>query len=333
MFLFPSALLLFAILLTGCTPTETTLRPVTFEGVQERQQDTQETGGTEVREVASVTQSALPPPRPKPAHIPEMIKRPKAAVKANTLGDIMQTAQTSPFLNTAQRYRVIWAGLHVADLIIGFRELDDNRCIMQTAIQAYGLAQKISKFKAETEASMRCLPDGSVIPLSYDSFSRLRDRSRDISFDYDERGAVQNYVIDPQESPGKRPEIDPEQLRGSFDGLSMAVAVRSKIRQAVEQDGAKQFSLRLFDGRKLLKLNFKMIGMTTERLIHVSMRSEPVAGYNDKDLRKHEERDVLIDFYIDPDTYLPVRSRGYSSKGTAHATLEENCFNFEACLP
>ncbi len=325
MYFFIYSLLLSA-MLVGCSPTETTLRPVSVETVRERQAD--------MATVLPIGEKTVPVPQRKPGYEGGVaIKSAAIEQETRTLGDFMTVRKDTPFLNTAQRYRVTWAGLHVGDLIIGFRELGSNRCRMQTAIQAYGIVEKISQFKAETEAEMTCLEDGTVQPLTYNSSSRLRDRIRNISFEYDPQGMMRNYVIDPAESPGKRPEIPAKQLQNSYDGLTLAVAVRSHIRRAVERDGPKQFSLPLFDGRKLLNLHFTMIGLTTDRLIHVSMRTEPVAGYNEKDLRKYKERDMQIAIYVDPDTYLPVKARGYSSKGTAYAILEENCFSFEACLP
>lgn len=244
----------------------------------------------------------------------------------------------TPPLSANLWYKFYWSGLYAGDVIIGVTETED-RYEARVAIETQDMVRTISQFWSDTSIHGVREKD-AYRPAHYDTyFHRRKGGPRKIVLDYEDNARIVKEDYNPPENRQKRPAVPPEQRDGAPDPITLALAVRQKLRTMLNA-GTNIFTLRLFDGRRLSDVHFEIIGKDIievkedrRRVIHIAYKQSPVAGYTNNEMKRMPSENPRVDIYVsDDERLIPLQVEGTAMMGTASATFRKECRLFEECL-
>lgn len=262
------------------------------------------------------------------------------ALSAFLLGLSTSAAAQAPLqpYNDTALYDVSWSGVTVGNMIMHARE-DDESYAMDLVLKSRGLAWAFTKHTSTT-TTRGVKANGQYIPQQFETLFNLRGKTRHIVLTYDAKGRLTNEVNTPPEPEWKRPPVEMELKQDVIDALSTFFVHRPRIYEALEQND-KQFTIRMFDGRRLTDLQYLIHGQKTigwnrsqTPVIHATLSRLPVAGYKDKELERIDnEQDPGVQIYFSDDGRLtPLKIEVRADAGTFYANYRQSCETLAFCV-
>lgn len=241
-----------------------------------------------------------------------------------------------PF-NYTGYYDVSWSGITVGTLVADAHE-DDAHYKMSAFIESTGLTYLFTRHKSETTVE-GIRQDGRYLPQQYRTEFSTRGSSREIILTYDKTGKMVQEVANPPENRQKRPEVPMELKERVIDLLTTFFVQRGKIYEALARDNP-EFTIRMYDGRRLTDLHFKVFGRQVvgwhnqdTPVIHFTFTRTPIAGFKKSELEDIQKEEPDINLYLSDDGQLiPLKIVVASAAGMFYANLARECPSLEACL-
>lgn len=213
---------------------------------------------------------------------------------------------------------------------ITFGKLDINLSQKEASYNAsadvatVGLAKVFVEHKSHTTSNGK----GSAYQyndVTYESRYQTRKKPKYVKW-VRVNGQTSEQVVEPPDNRESRPAVDTEAKDSAVDPLQLAAAIRMKLAQAI--NGNRDFSVDYYDGRRLARLHFKLIGTKTIRLgenneyevYQVTGKREPLAGFTKKELSSMKN-DPSATLYFTQDKLIPIRLELPMLFGIASATL------------
>lgn len=229
-------------------------------------------------------------------------------------------------------YKIYWSGFHVADLKA--RLTDDS---LKTIIESYGVVKQISKYSSKTTSEFK-FTEGNYIPESFYTEFRQRKNSRTIDIKYTPQGAILEEAVTPPDNRAKRPAVDAALKQDAVDPLTAVVIARQRIKESLV-NGDKNFSFKMYDGRRLSMLAFSVkgrevqeIGAKEHNVVTVTFQRLPIAGYTNNEMTRLKGEEPLFTLHLsDDDLLLPIKAYAKAALGSAVLILEKECPSLEAC--
>lgn len=261
------------------------------------------------------------------------MKKLLTALIALAISLIFGTASANNNLNTARWYKVYWSGIHVADLIAG---ANNNR--LDTVIRSYGIVQKVSQYSSRTSTVFN-IDNGQYVPLSFYTEFQQRSGARKIDIKYSGNGTIVEEAVTPPDNRAKRPAVAETLKKNAVDPLTAFMIARQEIKNNLAK-GNNKFSLDIYDGRRLSRLDFDIYGRMQREIedkkynvVKVTFKRQPVAGYTKNELRRAKDEEPLFTLYIsDDETFLPIKADAEAPLGTAVLLLEKECESVDSCV-
>lgn len=151
-------------------------------------------------------------------------------------------------------------------------------------------------------------------------------------------GTVTDTLI-PPENRAKRPEVSAALKKNSYDPLSFIIEMRAMLASSIKA-GKKDFSIDVYDGRRLTRANFIIGDQKTIRyndkktpVLVVTLKRALVAGFTKDELAEYDKNEPPLSIYFSADGRLmPLRLETSFWLGTLSATLVKECRTGESCL-
>lgn len=242
------------------------------------------------------------------------------------------TADMENNMQFARWYKIYWKQLHIADLRVGI-----NNGKIVANIDSYGVVQKISKYKNYSNGSY-IINDGNYIPQHFELSMRQRQGIRKINIEYDQNGVIIKESVNPPDKRYKRPAVLNESKQNALDPLNAILLTKNKIEHALKNKTDK-FDIKLYDGRRLSRLDFKIygreninIGEKSYNVLKIGFKEFPLEGYTQNELKRMEGENPDFILYLEKDTLIPLQADASAPLGRANFVLEKECTYIEECV-
>jgi hypothetical protein len=172
----------------------------------------------------------------------------------------------------------------------------------------------------------------------YETNYKTKKKKRYVKLNY--KGDIfDKETLVPPENPAKRTPVPTQEKNGSYDPLSALLKARMLLIDALEKN-KKTFSLNVYDGRRLTKVDFTVLSTRTIRIdgkkvpiVAVQAKRTLIAGFTKSELADHDPQEPPMIMYFSNDEKLfPVRLQANLSFGRLTADLYKTCNAQESCL-
>ncbi|PIR38087.1 MAG: hypothetical protein COV35_07555 [Alphaproteobacteria bacterium CG11_big_fil_rev_8_21_14_0_20_39_49] len=229
-------------------------------------------------------------------------------------------------------YKVYWSGIHVADLKAHVKE--DG---LDAIIESYGIVKKVSKYESVFKTRFNYV-EGEFVPDSYYTEFQQRNGGRKIDIKFNKDGTVAKEEVTPPDNRAKRPAVSEKLKHDTFDPLTAFMAARKKVKESLEK-GNNSFSIKMYDGRRLSDLDFKIEGRfdrkisgTKHKLVKVTFKRKPIEGYTQNELKRMQKEEPVFTLYLsDDEKLLPIKMDADAPLGTAVLLFEKDCPSLDKC--
>lgn len=248
--------------------------------------------------------------------------------------EVALAAPSAEIGSTARWYKAYWSGLHVGDLFVEITADDtigEHAYRVKTFIEAQGIADWLSGFESEATGTVILEDTGSIRPVAYYTNYQTDKKMSNVRLDYGKEGGILSESNTPPESTAKRQPVPEPLKQNTFDPLTLIIAAKEQVKKTISL-GETSFTLPLYDGKRRADALFTVEGQTEQGLIHLSLKEKPIAGYTDKELKRHEKRNITLNFYLDPENLLPVKAMGEANFGMTIMVLEKECPSLDFCI-
>ena len=234
-------------------------------------------------------------------------------------------------LSGARWYKIYWNNIYIADLKAG---ISQGEIVSQ--IDSQGVVKTISHYSGRTY-SKYSFRNGVYIQDYFESRLQQRQGTKEAKIYYSDEGKIRTETISPPENPAKRQKVADDLKIGALNPLFAAFMAHKKIKAALIT-GEKSFILNTYDGRRLAKLEFNILGTEAIKnldkiinVVKINFRRMPIAGFTNQELKrmKGEEPDIVL--YLDPETLLPIKADAAAPLGMAKFVLAKECLKIEEC--
>lgn len=173
----------------------------------------------------------------------------------------------------------------------------------------------------------------------YDSRYQTRGKKKHVRMRY-HAGTVADQLVEPPDNPASRPPVAKELKAGTLDPLRFGLAMRSELYKAMK-DGKKDYTLRIYDGRRLTEARFEIQEPTQieyqgamTAVFAVGVSRTLLEGFSASELADARDRpDPPLTIYFTQDERLiPIVMEVPLWLGRVRATLVKTCETKEACL-
>jgi hypothetical protein len=239
-----------------------------------------------------------------------------------------------PGLNMHGEYGVYWNGIRIGKIEVEAHEQGDNYSL-QTDITSSGIARVFAKSHYVALAKGKIGED--YTPTYYYSENRLKKEKSYAKLEFNEQGELTYKEVVPADDPAYRPDVANNLMHGAADPISTFYLMRKKV-YAAYQEGKREVSLNFFDGKRLSKLDFTIqkpksiyYGNQFVDTIPVHVKRSPLAGYTEKEIRKHKEGEPGITFFMSKDeSFTLLTFEIDASFGWVQARLVD-CNHYKLC--
>jgi hypothetical protein len=239
--------------------------------------------------------------------------------------------------NLTKLYEVYWLGMHVGDLTTEVKKLENGLYQLSTHMKSLGLARKLSKYWSVTESTSKLNDDGTIEPVVFSTYSRLKKKHRKINIEFT-GGTVASEAVNPPDNPVKRPAVASDLKQGAVDPHSAILLAYHKFRENLVL-GNKRFGFNVYEGRRLHQMLFEIKGRVIKkiygnklRVIHVRMSRNPLAGFTGREIERMQKEEPVFDIFVSDDNEkLPILFEASAPIGTAKIILAANCRQLKGC--
>jgi hypothetical protein len=201
-----------------------------------------------------------------------------------------------------------------------------------------GLVKLFVKHSSHTNVDRLGKQDFVYNQGTYESRYQTRNKKKYVKM-LTKDGITGGETLVPPDNPVTRPPVAAELKHNVFDPLSLTLQMRQELWTALKNN-TKQFSIPLYDGRRLTQVNFEVGEKKTLRLkdgkvpvVQVNVSRQLIAGFTQKELAEYDPKEGTARFYFSDDKRLvPIRAEASVMFGTVSATLAKECSKEESCL-
>ncbi|NBO19173.1 MAG: DUF3108 domain-containing protein [Proteobacteria bacterium] len=174
--------------------------------------------------------------------------------------------------------------------------------------------------------------------VDYDSHYQTRSKKKAAHLVWSD-GVLAKEELQPAET-GKRPPVEAALKNNALDPLRFGLALRQQLFEAM-QAGKKNYSLRVFDGRRLTQADFAIKGSATVSYLgqklpvtRVDVTRTLLEGFTESELQEAaDKKDPPLRMYFTQDERLiPVVLEVPLMLGRVRAVLARECSAGESCL-
>ncbi len=232
---------------------------------------------------------------------------------------------------SARWYKVHWNNMYLADLKVELRDND-----ITAKIDSHGVIKTISKYSNYSHSKFHN-NNGKYIPEIFNSNLTQRQGKKDIIIKYGENGEITEESVIPPDNRYKRPAVENHLKKDAPNPLVAVLLTRDKIRESLEK-GENKFEYNIYDGRRLARLEFNIIGKETIKLhgnnlnaLKITFKRIPVAGFTNNELKRMKGENPDFTIYLDEKDLLPIKADAVAPLGKAFFTLVKECESIEKC--
>jgi hypothetical protein len=143
----------------------------------------------------------------------------------------------------------------------------------------------------------------------------------------------------PPDPPGKRPEVPMDMKKDAADPVSIILKARKLLWEA-RKKGVNNFSSKLYDGNRLMQVDFTIVGDANINygnksvpVIKVSARRTLLSGYTKSELSDYNPNEPpCYFFFTDDERLLPIKAQTMFLMSQVSAMLVKECLPDESCL-
>lgn len=211
-------------------------------------------------------------------------------------------------------------------------EQDSSAYAMTIDITTVGVARLFTKHSSHTTVT------GTGDDIAYQTNYRTKDKKKSVKM-AQKNGEFTAENVQPPDNRAVRPAVPPEMKKGAFDPLSLNLALRAGVWDALPSEN-KHFSVNVYDGRRLTQVDATVADKKIIRLdgrkvpaIRVAVRRKPLAGFTQSELTDIDPKEpTLWIYYSDDGRLIPLHLEMGFLFGKLTATLVKECLTEESCL-
>jgi hypothetical protein len=250
--------------------------------------------------------------------------------------DALSVINPEPILFKAI-YNFELSGISLGKMGIEVQQTPKHYSIVSDIITT-GLVKLFVKHSSHTSVDRLGQHDFTYDQGTYESRYQTRNKKKHVKMLIKD-GITGQETLVPPDNPITRPPVAAELKHNVFDPLSLTLQMRQELWTALNNN-TKQFSIPLYDGRRLTQVNFEVGERKTLRLkdgkvpvIQVNVSRKLIAGFTQKELTDYDPKEGNARFYFSDDKRLvPIRAEARVMFGTISATLAKECGKEESCL-
>jgi hypothetical protein len=244
------------------------------------------------------------------------------------------------------RFEVYWGGFHSGDMMF---TQEGGLAEQRTGLimQSRGLLNWLSQLAIQSEARAEWGNPGPE-RIAYETRFTTRRAKRELAMATDPqtrrveltKDKVEYFApLDPALDADKVPPVPPEERAGVVDPLNAIQLYRHRVRQAVEADGPKRFTVKVFDGRRRFDLEAQILGKGTRNIrnrvysvIETEARMKPISGFLERYQKMWDN--ALFEVRLNPeDDYVAVQIVAETFLVATMVNFLERCPAAGPCLP
>jgi hypothetical protein len=226
-------------------------------------------------------------------------------------------------------------GISFGNMGIEVEQTSDHYAV-STDISLSGMMKLFVQHKSHTtvEASGQ---DFKYPNVDYETRYQTKKKKKYVHLIYRD-GAISGEILEPPDP--KRPKVPAELKNKAADPLSFILRLREQLAAALAQK-RDQFSLYVFDGRRLTEADFTIQNnIRTIRyrgnkvpVVTVMAKRKLIAGYNASELKDQDTNEPpLYIFFSRDERLIPLRLEAKVWFGMLAAELIKECRTGESCL-
>lgn len=205
-----------------------------------------------------------------------------------------------------------WAGLRLGQLTLHMQQQEDGHYFMTTEGKTGGIVSLFNSHHSYSRAE-GIHKELRYIPALFRSEYVDDGEKKRVEIVYDTDGNPTRETIEPPREE-IRPLVPEEAKQHTLDILSSFFQMRQELITALQQ-GKKAFSVTIYDGKRLLRVDATIMSTAQNVLIHATDTLVPslklrlqrvaLAGYKEKELKNIAKRNPPIDLYVEPERLVP----------------------------
>ena len=245
----------------------------------------------------------------------------------------------SPALpNLTKFYKAYWMGMHVGDIISQISQDKNGAYYIESRIQSRGIAKRFLKYWSVSKSLVNIDDSGNISSQYFFTKSATKRKTREINLSYDEAGNLAGEEVIPPDNRKKRPFVEDDLKYIATDPHSIILVSRKKIKESLDNN-ISNFSIPVYDGRRLTNVDFNIIGKKNisynsndTEVIHVIIQRQAISGYTEREIKRMETENPPINIYLENnDTMLPLIVRAKAPIGSAYIRLVKECVDINSC--
>ena len=244
-------------------------------------------------------------------------------------------------INILKEYNLDYLTFDVADFFAEIKPIKETPDYIRYRIKFYshtnGIVDHFFNWMSYSVAYVKDYGN-KIVPEKFQTKVRLRKKVKEMQLSFDSKGDVKFEKVTPPDNRVKRPAVDDKLKKRVLDPLSMIIATRNRLKDAIANDyfnekGFYSFSLPLYDARRRTEILFRLEEKKIDGLYKLVIKRKPIAGYTKNELEKTKNGGITITVFVDPKTILPVKAEATHPLGTAYSKFEKDCnLSFENCI-
>lgn len=246
------------------------------------------------------------------------------------------SAEKLPPLNEKLYYEADFSGINFGKIGIEIDEQADKANIT-CDITSSGIVALFVKHSSHT--TLAATGSNFTYPdRTYESHYHTRKKYRFVKLVY-KNGKIISSTIEPPEDPAKRPAVPEADINKAYDLMAFLLQLRSEVSNA-KKTGNKDFILNAYDGRRLTRADFKVLGERSikingvkQKTFAVSARRKQLAGFTKGEIEDYDPNEPSMTIYFsDDEKLIPLRMEAPFLFQKVSATLVKTCGKDESCL-
>ena len=234
-------------------------------------------------------------------------------------------------------YNFELSGVPLGKLGIEVQQTKRDYTIVSDVVTS-GLVKLFVKHSSHTMVDATGSQDFAYTEATYESHYQTRNKKKYVKM-LTKDGITGDETLVPPDNPLTRPKVTADLKKDVVDPLSLTLRMRSELWKA-QQNHTPQFTIRMYDGRRLSEIHFVVGEKKTLRyndgkvpVIMVSVSRKMIAGFTKTELEDFDPKEPELRLYFTDDArLLPLRAEFTLMFGTASATLAKECLANESCL-
>lgn len=236
---------------------------------------------------------------------------------------ITAPANAAPYALRGTWY-VDFSGIPFAKLWIAVEETP-QQYELTAAFKSTGLVRLFKEMRSLT-LSHGVRTDAGMQARLFHYTNNTEDKETLLRFDA--AGRITERRVVPEDDPEHRPPVDAQAVGPAHTPGDILFAVRERARALPKESGAS-FTLRLYDGKRLMDVSAEYIDASPVVLKEVSVPAYrfklsrvPVAGFTQKELNRYQDGEPPVMLSLRQGDYFPVHMAALLPLGTLQARWE-----------